>query len=280
MTQTANPLKQFFRQPAIYMRLPSSGQFWPDGSLSLPPNMELPVYPMTAIDEISYRTPDALFNGAATVSVIQSCIPNIRDAWKVPSIDLNAILVAIRIASYGEKMDFKTACPECKIENEFELDLNTVINTVSPPDYSQSIHNGDIEIFFKPIGYDEQNNINLMQFEQQKLMQVIPDSDLSEEEKTKKFNDALKAVTQITVIAIRNSIGAIRTPQSLVTESEFIEEFLNNCDRKLFNLIRDKVIEFRNQNEFRPLKMVCTACNHQYEQDFTLDSTNFFGPAS
>lgn len=60
MTQSANPLKQFFRQPAIYLRLPSNGDFWPAGSLQMTPNSELPVYPMTAIDEITYRTPDAL----------------------------------------------------------------------------------------------------------------------------------------------------------------------------------------------------------------------------
>ena len=75
MSQSVNPLKQFFRQPAIYMRLPSQGEYWPEGSIALPENKELPVYPMTAIDEITYRTPDALFNGQAVVNVIKSCVP-------------------------------------------------------------------------------------------------------------------------------------------------------------------------------------------------------------
>lgn len=280
MTQNANPLKQFFRQPAIYLRLPSNGQFWPSGTLEIPPNGEIPVYPMTAIDEISYRTPDALFNGAATVSVVQSCIPAIKNAWKIPSMDLNTILVAIRIASYSKTMDFKTVCPECKTENDFELDLNGVLADIKIPDYSQCVQHQDIEIFFKPISYDDQNEINLMQFEQQKLMQVIPESNLTEDEKNKRFSEALHAITQITVQAIRNSIGAIRTPQATVTEPEFIEEFLTNCDRQLFNRIRDKVIEFRNSTEFKPLKMTCQNCSHNYEQDFTLDSVSFFEHAS
>ena len=108
MTQTSNPLQQFFRQPALYIRLPSEGRQWPPGSINMPPNQEIPVLPMNAIDEITYRTPDALFNGSATVNVIQSCIPNIRDAWAVPVSDLDAILVAIRIASYGHSMDIET----------------------------------------------------------------------------------------------------------------------------------------------------------------------------
>ena len=94
MTQTANPLKQFFRQPSIYLRLPSLGQYWDQSAIDMPPNKELPVYPMTAIDEITYRTPDALFNGQAVINVIQSCIPAIRDAWSTPGSDLNSILVA------------------------------------------------------------------------------------------------------------------------------------------------------------------------------------------
>ena len=77
---SSNPLAKHFRQPALYIKLPSSGRFWPDGSIEIPLNGEIPVYPMTAKDEIMIRTPDALLNGAGTVSVIQSCCPNILDA--------------------------------------------------------------------------------------------------------------------------------------------------------------------------------------------------------
>ena len=98
MTQSANPLRQYFRQPAIYLRLPTSGDHWPEGSINIPPNGELPVLPMTAIDEITYRTPDALFNGQAVVDVIQSCVPSIKNAWAAPAPDINALLTAVRIA--------------------------------------------------------------------------------------------------------------------------------------------------------------------------------------
>jgi hypothetical protein len=63
MTQISNPLRQYFRQPAIYLRLPTEGKHWPSEALDMPANKELPVLPMTAIDEITYRTPDGLFNG-------------------------------------------------------------------------------------------------------------------------------------------------------------------------------------------------------------------------
>ena len=118
MSQSSNPLKQYFRQPAIYLKLPSNGRFWPAGSLEMPPNQELPVFPMTAMDEISYKTPDALFNGQATVDVIQSCVPAIKDAWQIPMVDMNPVLVAIRIASSGHNINIESKCPACENIND------------------------------------------------------------------------------------------------------------------------------------------------------------------
>ena len=84
-------------------------------------NGELPVYPMTALDEIAYRTADALFNGSAVADVIKSCMPNILDPWQISSADLDTILVAIRIASYGHEMDFTSKCPKCEESNDLVL---------------------------------------------------------------------------------------------------------------------------------------------------------------
>lgn len=280
MTQTPNPLRQFFRQPAIYLRLPSGGKFWPEKSLNLPPNMELPVLPMTAIDEITYRTPDALFNGQAVVSVIQSCVPNIVDAWATPAIDINAILVAIRIASYGPELEIMSTCPKCAEPGDYNLDLRNVLDQIKSPDFAESIKYGDLEIFFKPMDYAEQHASNHEQWQEQRLIQMIPGSDLPDDEKITKLNEALQKLTKLTVNALKHSIACIKTPQAMVTEIEFIAEFLNNCDRKLFNAIRDRVINFRESTEFKPLKLTCHSCKHEYNQALTLDMASFFAPAS
>ncbi len=276
----SNPLQRFFRQPAIYIRLTSRPQDWPAGSLDLPANGELPVYPMTAMDEITYRTPDALFNGEAVVSVIQSCIPNIRDAWAIPSTDFDSILVAIRIASYGHEMDVGTECPSCNTETDFGLDLRTVIDNLTSGDYSKELTVGDLTFYFRPLNYRQMTASSRVQFEQQKTMQMVNEADVAEEVKVERLNAMMKRLLDVTVKALAESITEIRAAGTIVNNVEHIEDFLKNCDRAVFNTVRDRVIALREQSELRPLKMTCPSCSHQYEQAFTLDMSRFFAPDS
>ena len=82
--QNSNPLSGHFRQPAVFLKLPSEGRYWQSGSINMPANGEIGVMPMTAKDEIMLRTPDALMNGQGVVSVIESCVPAIQNAWSIP----------------------------------------------------------------------------------------------------------------------------------------------------------------------------------------------------
>jgi hypothetical protein len=281
MTQSSNPLRQFFRQPAIYVTLPSQGNHWPAGALDMPTNGELPVLPMTALDEIAYRTPDALFNGQAVVAVIQSCMPSILDAWHTPAVDLNAILVAIRIASYGHDMEFGTSCPACSTETDYTVDLRNILDGLKCADYSRPIRHGDLEIYLQPMNYLRQTETNKMQFEQQKRIQLIQtNSELTDQQKIEELNRSLIAITKLTTDALKWSVSAIRTPAALVTESEFISEFLDNCDRTLFEAIKKHIIELREGSEVQPLPIKCSECGHEYQQLLTMDQASFFEGAS
>jgi hypothetical protein len=275
-----NPLKQYFRQPAIYIRLPSGGEFYPEGTLDMPPNGELPVYPMTAIDEITYRTPDALFNGSATTSVIQSCVPNIRNPWAIPAMDVDTILVSIRIASYGHNLELESTCPSCKNEDTYTVDLRNVIDSMKAPDYRQIIQHRDLEIYFKPMSYQNLNDNNQRQFEEQRMLQSIGALEGDEQQKINALTQALKKITEVTVEALAQSISAIKTPQALVTESEYIVDFLKNCDRALFNKVRDHIVAQKGMSEIQPLSIRCHECDTEYSQMLTLDMSNFFAPAS
>ena len=275
-----NPLRQYFRQPAIYIELPSQGKFYPQGALNMPQTNKLPVYPMTAIDEITYRTPDALFNGQATVNVIQSCVPDIKNAWSVPSMDVDTVLVSIRIASYGHEMGFSTQCPACQHVSDQSIDLRNVLDSMKPVDYTRPITSGDMEIYFRPMSYQNMSDNNKLQYENQKMLQNIPDGTGTDVDKMSALSKALQEVTAMTVKALAQSIAMVKTPTAMVSEPEFIEELLKNCDRKLFNEIRDYIVTNKSQSEMQPIKLTCPECTHEYEQTVTLDMSSFFEPAS
>jgi hypothetical protein len=277
---TTNPLRQFFRQPAIYLRLPSSGEHWPADSLDMPQNGELPVYPMTAVDEITYRTPDALFNGQAVVNVVQSCIPAIRNAWHMPAQDFNSVMAAIRIASYGHAMDIETTCAKCSNTDTFSLDLRSVLDQLDSPDYHRALEVNGLEITFRPMDFEQQNQISTEQFEHQRLIQAIPESNLSDEQKMQEMSAVMQKIQDLTVRVLSISIGSIRTPATLVTESKWISEFLANCDRSAFGAIRDHVVGLREQTDLKPMTMTCTACKAEYQQRLNLDQSGFFAVAS
>jgi uncharacterized Fe-S cluster-containing MiaB family protein len=76
------------------------------------------------------------------------------------------------------------------------------------------------------------------------------------------------------------SISAVKTPTALVTEREFIDDLLKNCNRALFTKIRDHILKLKSDSEIQPLNVKCTECSHEYKQAVTLDMTSFFDPAS
>ena len=242
----------------------------------MPPSGELPVLPMTAVDEIVTRTPDALFNGSAIPDIVSSCIPAIRDPWSIPSVDLNTILVAMRLASYGHKMDVTSTCPNCKNNNEFDLDLRLIMDSLKTPDYDTPLVLGDLTISFVPLSYRQINQNSQMQFEDQKLMQALNSTDMDTEQRLTMLSESFKKITALTIRAIAVSISSIQTPDALVTEPEFILEFLNNCEKDLFQQIRDHAIALRQAGEIKPLDITCSECSTKYTQDFSLDMSNFF----
>lgn len=153
METNQSPLQKYRRQPKLYIDLPSKGQWYKQGALEK--TEELEVYSMTANDEILTKTPDALLNGNATVSIIQNCIPSIKDAWSVTNRDLDYILTAIRIASYGDSLTISHKCSKCENEDSFALPLQRLLDhlgTVAPI-YELKVK--DFIFRLRPINYRE-----------------------------------------------------------------------------------------------------------------------------
>lgn len=283
MENTAqNPLSKYFRQPAIYMKLPSNGQFWPNDALDLPVSGEIPIYPMTARDEITLRTPDALMNGSSVVEVIHSCCPNIRDAWRMPSIDVDAVLIGIRIASYGHGMSIDTKCPYCSEENNHELDLRIILSSIKCPDYNSVIDVEGLKIKVRPQPYFGVNKQNAISFEEQRLINALQQADsLSEEEKLKQVNESMNRLIKISIDTVANSTESIELPNGeLVKNTEFIQEFYANADGLVVRNIQKRLAEINVEAAIPTQSTACTSCQKEYTVPLEFDYASFFAVGS
>ena len=276
-----NPLYRYFRQPAIYFKLPSQGKFWPDGALTMPPNGELPVLPMTARDEIVLRTPDALLNGAGVVDIIQSCCPSIKDAWSMPSIDVDATLVAIRIASYGPDMEIEATCPKCQETNEFAVPLGPMLDNIVAPNYNKKLSVNNLEICFKPQPYFEANKLDMIRFQEDQILKLIADKELVESERKAQFDVQLKRLATLNIERIAASIASVTTQDGeIVVSSEFIIEFLTNSGSDVIKKIRGSIADLAKEAEMKTHDATCNECTHQYKIALEFNQSNFFGRGS
>jgi hypothetical protein len=273
----SNPLKQYFRRPSVFLKLPSAGHGYPEGTIDLPENGEIPIYPMTAIDEITTKTPDALFNGTALVDLIKSCAPNIKDPYEMPNIDLNPILVAIRSASHGSVMEITSVCPECKEDTKFDVNLTSVLASFSPGNYAEPlILEDDITIKFKSIAYKDVNTASIAQFTLQKQLSMAVQQE-DQEKQQEKMVEALKELNEVAYKIIANSIEYIKIPGATVLEKEYIIEFLKSCSARSFDKIKDFSKELRESTDTKPLHVKCYHCQHEYDQIFNVNPVDFFG---
>jgi hypothetical protein len=280
--KNTNPLQKYFRQPKIYLALPSSGKYYPAGSLEISENGEYPVFPMTARDEIMIKTPDALLNGQATASVIASCIPAIKDPFSMPSMDLDACLIAIRIATYGEMMEVSIKVPVTGEDKDFDLDLRIMLDQFSNVEYDNAIQLDDMVVNLRPLSYREFTETSKKTFDEQRIFNVINDADMDEGDKLQTFTNSFKKLTDLTILTLEKSIQSIEVGDQVVTDQAHIKEFIANTDKGLFESVTNHIEEQRSKFQVKPLIVDATpeeieaGVPETYEVPVTFDQSSFF----
>lgn len=288
MNNSANPLMSYMRSPKIYIRLPSNGLYWDEGSLDVTEDGTYPVYSMTAKDELTMKTPDALLNGQAVVDVIQSCLPNIKDAWKTPTIDIDAILIAIRLATYGEFLEISHTVPNTDETISHEIDLRMLLDQLSTGTVWEEavVCSEDITCYLKPLTYRNMSNSSMKTFEAQRLIQSANSNDYSEEQKMELYNRSIDLISGLTVDIIAESVVAVQTPEIIVKDPVFIKEFLDNADSKIYQKIQNHLTRLRESQGLQPVLIESTeeliekGAPKTYQLPITVDNSDFFGPRS
>ena len=283
MVENSNPLNKYFRQPAVYVSLPTGGNY-PPHVIEPSKTGELGVMPMTAKDEIRFKTPDALMNGEGVVEVIQSCVPSIKDAWQVKSYDLDTILIAIRIATYGETMDINFTVPIANEQASHTLNLPAILEEIQRQEIKNECTLKDgLKVQVRPLTYKDMTSTALKTFQQQKMYSTVQDSKLGDEEKVKKFNEAFKSLTELSMSLLLRNIEKITTPEGTeVTDPVQIKQFVENANATVITELQEELNLLRIQGSTKPVKLKATeeqikkGAPATYEVPVTFDTANFF----
>jgi len=283
MTENTNPLNKYFRQAAIHITLPSNGDY-PPHVITPSATGEFPVMPMTAKDEIKFKTPDALMNGQGVVDVIQSCMPNIKDAWQIKSHDVDTILIAIRIATYGETMDLQFNVPTINEQVTHTINLPATLDQIRQDKIQNSITLKDgLIVETRPLTYRDMTQTSLQTFQQQKMYSSVQNSDISDEEKVKRFDESFKALTELNSKVLLKNISKVTTPEGAeVSDPVQIKEFVDNANATLITELQDKLAVIRVQGSVKPLTVKATedqikkGAPATYQVPVTFDTANFF----
>jgi hypothetical protein len=273
----SNPLQNYFRQPKIYLKLPSLGKY--NDPSSITGNIEnMPIYGMTGMDQIIIKTPDALLNGESTVKIIQSCCPNILNAWDITNLDINSLLVAIRIATFGNVMNIMTTCNHCNTESNYDADISQFLQHFSSGKFDPNVVVDDLVVKLKPLSYKQATALGLENFTLQKQLfqsQDIED-DKQRQEIVSRIYEEFAVLQNKSLVA---SIDYVETPSSVVSEYGYIKEWIDNCDDSGIKKIKEKLDSNSMLWKAPSLSVKCVECGAVNEVEIEMDNASFFANA-
>jgi len=272
-----SPLKKYKRQPKIYINLPSEGKFYNSGVLHNDTAYELPVFSMTANDEILYKTPDALINGNATAENIKSCIPSINDPWSLVTLDVDTILMSMRLASYGPHMNIQSKCKHCGEHNQYDLELQKFIDYFNSLSFNDTVVIDDFKFKIRPLTYREYTEIQKESVTLQRALRIQAPKIENEEEKNQFVDQCLDKIARMALNAIMLSVVSVEINGEIESNREEIIDFLNSSDRSLFSELKNHIDDEAAKWKIPKQTVVCGGCNKEYDMNVSLDQTDFFG---
>lgn len=275
-------LQKHKRQPKIFIDLPSNGRFYDETVIENMQTTQLPVYGLTAMDEIILKTPDALFSGEATVRVIKSCIPAIIDPWRLVGYDIDYILIALRIATYGDEMPIETRCNKCSELNQSNVSLGKLLESFTEYQTTANFKMGELTVNIVPIDYKLQTAFSKEQYMLERQIVQINNLDVKQEEKDKMLQDVLTKMTDITLRLSVSYIDSITDGTESEADRTTILDFISNNDAAFYKELQNKIKEISENWNLPTFDITCggESCKNEYKSKINVDYSSFFGARS
>ena len=287
MSNTPNPLSGYFRSPKLYVKLPTGGKFYSKDVVEYLDSGELPVFPMTAKDELMMKNPDALLNGEAVTQLISSCVPNVKDVRKMITNDVDVLLVAIQGATNGDDIEVTATCPAC---NEAVTGIASVEGAIETMVELEDVYDvptaSGLNIKIKPFLYSNTIKAGIASFQSTRSLQAM--ADLPDDmDRLRVFNDSFMRMADMNYTLIVDAVHSITIGEGddaqEITDRLHIKEFLDNCEAEIGNAVEKSVTEVNKIGIQKTMQFECDkeTCMEdgspkEFEAAVTFDPVNFF----
>ncbi len=277
----SNPLAKYFRISNMSTRLPSGGKFQKDGNVAFTATGEVAVMAMRAADEMMLKSPEALMSGAAVEQLLLSCVPGLKNAQELPSPDVDVLLLAIRAATYGAEMQIESECPACEHENGYTVDINMILDTVTPLENEYSVRIDDnVVVYVKPFSFRSSTQISTTVFQETRKLQLADEMGSGPDERQAQMNESYRRLHNMNIQMIAECVQKVVTPEGTVTDPRNITEYVFNIARNESALIEAKIKEINKSGVNKEHDVVCQKCNHAWTTTVEFDPASFFGQDS
>lgn len=281
-----NDLHEVF--PPVEIALPTRGLFYPDGVLGsgIDP-AHISVGTLGILDEFKYRDPFLLVSGNAMGHMITHlCGKQIMAPEELCELDVEAILIAGRLASYGPMLKLTHHCalmkpkplaedeqpndpPDqipCNYQNQIQVDLHEFILRYGPIEnegrFEVLLPRVGQTVYLKPTPYRTTINIMRNVLANRKRMDELSehqDEFIMNPDMFTQYEDLINLSTEMQIQTLLDCIYAVRTRSGvLVEDPKEIAAWIFELPKSDHDVIAKHIQELTE--EFRKISIVAYQC--------------------
>lgn len=297
-----NDLHEVF--PPVQISLPTRGIFYPNGVLG--PNTDatnIEVGTLGILDEFRYRDPFMLVSGKALGHLVEHiCGDQILMPEELCEVDVEAILLAARVASYGPNLKLNHTCmamkpgpiPEgekeapmipCGFQNAFSIDLHEFILRYGPIEnesrFEVLLPRVGQTVYLKPTPY--RTTIEVMRNvmgNRRKLDDIAEHQEdfIMDPERFTQYEDLINLSTDLQIQTLLDCIYAVKTRSGdVVEDTKEIMAWILELPKSDHDVISKQIQEITE--DFRKISLIkykCQSCGGDNEFNLQMNAEILF----
>jgi hypothetical protein len=285
--------------PPVEIALPSRGIFYPEGILGPKTDpLRIRVGTLGIMDEFKYRDPFMIVHGRAIDHLIgHLCGDQILMPGEMCEIDIETILIASRLASYGPDLRIKHTCGSTVKDGDSEkicghlttvaIDLHEHILRYGPIEdeskFEVSLPRVGQTVYLKPTPYRTTIEVMRNVMTHKKRLDELQEQDqfVVSPEDFKKYEEVINLRADLQIRTILDCINAVKTRSGKVIwnyeNPEHIGEWIFQLPKSDHDVIYRQISKITD--DFRKISLIryaCAACGKENEFNLQMNAEILF----